>query len=588
MDYPVLEALPELRDHLFDNKIVILQAPPGAGKSTVLPLELLGEPWLHGSKMILLEPRRLAARAVAHRMADLKNEDLGQTIGYRIRFETVVTSRTRIEVVTEGILTRMIQRDNTLNGAGLVIFDEFHERGLQADLALALCLQVRQILRTDLRILIMSATLDSERLSTLLGNVPVVSCTGKQFPVEHRYYDFDPQTRIPEKMTRAVRKALKENAGDILAFLPGAWEIARTKELLEKEVIGATVCVLFGELPMKKQQEAILPLTDGARKVVLATSIAETSLTIEGITIVIDSGYSRVPRFDPRSGLTRLETIRVTKDAADQRAGRAGRLSPGVCYRLWSEGSNSSLVAHRSPEILEADLAPLILELGQWGVKDIKDLTWVTTPPAGAVNQAKELLHELEAMANGRITDKGKKMLHLPTHPRIAHMLLEAGRLGTIIQGLSTDIAALLEERDPLPREAGADLTLRLETLRKWRTGDRVNADRNALERIERVAESWRKVFKATVDNTIPFDKDVGKLLVAAYPERIARQVEKGSERYKLANGRIAKLPQHDPLTRETWLSVAQLDAADGKRIEQGHLLERSGDEEVPKHFVST
>src|SRR5258708_3168219 len=234
MDYPVLEALPELRDHLFDNKIVILQAPPGAGKSTVLPLELLGEPWLHGSKMILLEPRRLAARAVAHRMADLKNEDRGQTIGYRIRFETVVTSRTRIEVVTEGILTRMIQRDNTLNGAGLVIFDEFHERGLQADLALALCLQVRQILRTDLRILIMSATLDSERLSTLLGNVPVVSCTGKQFPVEHRYYDFDPQTRIPEKMTRAVRKALKENAGDILAFLPGAWEIARTKELLEK------------------------------------------------------------------------------------------------------------------------------------------------------------------------------------------------------------------------------------------------------------------------------------------------------------------------------------------------------------------
>jgi len=554
--YPVLEILPPLKQQLSEKNIVILQAPPGAGKSTVLPLELLNEPWLDGKKMIMLEPRRLAARSVAYRMASLKNENAGETIGYRIRFETKVTSRTRIEVVTEGILTRMIQNDNTLEGIGLIIFDEFHERSLQADLALALCLQVQKILRDDLRILIMSATLDGALLSSLLGNAPVISTSGRQFPVKHHYYNFDPEARIHVRMARAIRKALTENTGDILAFLPGAGEISRTQTLLETENIGTSVYALYGDLPMKKQQEAILAFPDGRRKVVLATSIAETSLTIEGITVVIDSGYSRVPRFDPRSGLTRLETIRVTKDAADQRAGRAGRLGPGVCYRLWSEGSNASLVLRRSPEILDADLAPLMLELSQWGVSDVRELTWITPPPAGAVSQAKELLQQLEALENGRITDRGKKMLQLPTHPRIAHMLLSSASVG-----IATDIAALLEEKDPLPREAGADLTLRLEVLRKWRNSQMVNAEKNSLERIERLAESWRRIFKIAVNNSPVADVEVGELLAAAYPERIARQIERNSERYKLANGRVVKLPPHDPLMSEPWLSVAHLDA---------------------------
>jgi len=554
--YPVLEILPPLKQQLSEKNIVILQAPPGAGKSTVLPLELLNEPWLDGKKMIMLEPRRLAARSVAYRMASIKNENAGETIGYRIRFETKVTSRTRIEVVTEGILTRMIQSDNTLEGVGLIIFDEFHERSLQADLALALCLQVQKILRDDLRILIMSATLDGALLSSLLGNAPVISTSGRQFPVKHHYYNFDPEALIHVRMARAIRKALTENTGDILAFLPGAGEISRTQTLLETENIGASVYALYGDLPMKKQQEAILAFPDGRRKVVLATSIAETSLTIEGITVVIDSGYSRVPRFDPRSGLTRLETIRVTKDAADQRAGRAGRLGPGVCYRLWSEGSNASLVLRRSPEIFDADLAPLMLELSQWGVSDVRELTWITPPPAGAVSQAKELLQQLEALENGRITDRGKKMLQLPTHPRIAHMLLSSASVG-----IATDIAALLEEKDPLPREAGADLTLRLEVLRKWRNSQMVHAEKNSLERIERLAESWRRIFKIAVNNSPVADVEVGKLLAAAYPERIARQIERNSERYKLANGRVVKLPPHDPLMSEPWLSVAHLDA---------------------------
>lgn len=558
---PVLDILPQLRECLKENPIVILQAPPGAGKSTGVPLEIVDEPWLSGKRIIMLEPRRLAARAVASRMANLCELPIGDKIGYRIRFDTKVSEKTRVEVVTEGILTRLLQHDNTLENIGLIIFDEFHERSLNADLALALCLQVQQVVRNDLRILIMSATIDGEKLSTLLNKAPVITSQGKQYPVEHRYYNFDPEAKTPVRMARAIRKALAENKGDVLAFLPGAGEISRTQDLLNEENPDATIQVLYGDLSMRKQQEAILPLPDGRRKVVLATSIAETSLTIEGITVVVDSGFARVPKFDPRSGLTRLDTVRVTKDAADQRAGRAGRLGPGVCYRLWSEGMNASLVSNRSPEILEADLTPLMLELSQWRVKDIQELTWVTIPPAGAVNQARELLEQLDAIENGRITERGKQMLQLPTHPRVAHMLLEAKEK----IALATDLAALLEERDPLPKEAGADVSLRVEELRKWRSNQYVKADRNALERIERLAESWRKIFNTQVDNSPPIEEDIGILLAAAYPERIARQIDKNRERYKLANGRVVKLPVHDPLMRETWLSVAHLDAGSGE-----------------------
>ena len=572
--YPVHEVIGQLTKTLKQQPIVILQAPPGAGKSTVLPLLLLDEPWLNRKKIVMLEPRRLAARSVALRMAKILGEEIGNTVGYRVRFENAVGKSTRCEVVTEGILTRMMQSDNTLEGVGLVIFDEFHERSLQADLALALCLQVQQVLRSDLRILIMSATLDGDKLSAQLNQAPVITTAGKQFPVALRYIQPEKDAYVSVSTARVIRKAIREQDGDILSFLPGTGDIHRVQELLEAENLGVNIYPLYGDLPFQKQQEAILPNSEGIRKVVLATSIAETSLTIEGITTVVDCGQSRVPRFDPKSGLTRLETIRVTKDAADQRAGRAGRLGPGICYRLWSEATHHTLQPMRQPEILEADLAPLLLDLANWGIEDTKDLSWITPPPAGAVSQAKEILRQLGALHENKITPRGKEMLRLPTHPRIAHMLLEASAFDLFQRNqqnsnsflaLATDIAATLEERDPLNKNTGADLSLRIETIRKWRSGERVSADRNILERIERLAASWRKIFRINQDNTIPVDSDVGKLLAEAYPERIARQLDKLGTRYKLVYGRVAKLPDHDALMRNSWLAIAQVDSGSGE-----------------------
>lgn len=561
MSYPVLEILSQLKQQLVSRKTVILQAPPGAGKSTILPLQLLNEPWLANKKIIMLEPRRLAARSVAMRMASLLEEEIGATVGYRVRFENVVSTKTRIEVVTEGILTRMVQSDNSLEDIGLVIFDEFHERSLQADLALALCNQVQQVLRDDLRILIMSATLDGEKISTTLNNAPILTSLGRQFPNTFNYFASDKNARLSAETARVIKKALQEQQGDVLVFLPGTGEIKQVASLLD-EITSAQVVPLYGDLPFKQQQVAILPHPQGMRKVVLATSLAETSLTIEGITTVIDSGFSRVPKFDPRSGLTRLETVRVTKDSADQRAGRAARLGPGVCYRMWAETLNHTLQATRQPEMLEADLTSFVLELANWGIQNLNELTWITTPPEGAVKQARELLHALDALADNKITSRGKEMLKLPTHPRIAHMLLSADKNLT---ELATDVAAVLEERDPLAKESGADLSLRVEVLRKWRSGERVNADRNVLERIERVAANWRRIFKLAIDNRAPIDSDVGSLIAEAYPERIAQQLEKQSVRYKLANGRVVRLPDHDALMRESWLSVAHLDGGSGE-----------------------
>lgn len=555
---PILEIIPEIKKNLVSHNTVILQAPPGAGKSTILPLKLLDESWLKGKKIIMLEPRRLAARAVANRMSSLINEQVGTTVGYRVRFDNRVSKQSRIEVVTEGILTRMLQQDNTLEGVGLVIFDEFHERSLHADLALALCREVQQVIREDLRILIMSATLDGEKLSSLLGNAPVLTSAGRQFPIEVFYLPQENDVSIPIQMSKAIRKAIAAHEGDILAFLPGAGEIQRTQALLEQEFSGINIHPLFGDLSQQKQQEAILPHPRGKRKVVLSTSIAETSLTIEGVKIVIDSGYCRVPRFDPKTGLTRLDTVRVTQDMATQRAGRAGRLVPGVCFRLWSEASHQHLLAHRIPEIMEADLAPTIIELAQWGIQNMSTLSWLSPPPIAAVSQAQTLLEELGALSLGKITNRGKAMLRLPTHPRIAHLLMEGEEYGLI--GLATDVAAILEERDPLPKEAGANLTLRIEALRKWRSKQFVSADKNILERIERLASQWRKHFSVSQNNTAPIDQEVGKLLAAAYPERIAKQREQ-SHRYRLSNGKIVKLNEHDPLSHETYLAVAHLDA---------------------------
>ncbi len=563
---PINEIIPDLKATLEKAPVVILQAPPGAGKSTVLPIKLLNETWLEGKKIIMLEPRRLATRSVATRMASLLEEEIGETIGYRIRFENKVSKKTRIEVVTEGILTRMLQNDNALDNVGLVIFDEFHERSLNADLALALCCQVQQILRTDLRILIMSATLDGAKLSSLLNNAPIITSEGRQYPVGIQYLNTDEKIYLHLRMANAIKKALRENKGDILAFLPGAGEILRTQQILEEDISEISVQPLYGDLSQQKQQEAILPDSKGKRKVVLATSIAETSLTIEGITIVIDSGYARSPRFDIQTGLTRLETIKVTKDAADQRAGRAGRLGPGTCMRLWSEGSQIHLIPNRKPEILEADLAPLMLELSQWGIQNISELLWLSPPPAAAVSQAKELLSQLGAVQNNKITARGKEMLQMPTHPRLAHMLIEAvtfqkNKPKENFKALACDLAAILEERDPLPKESGADLSLRIELLRKYRTGERVNADRKVLDRIERLAQSWRKLLKIEIDNTPPNVFNIGKLVATAYPERIAKRTDKNGSRYRLANGRIVKMNETDALVKEEWLAIAHLDA---------------------------
>jgi ATP-dependent helicase HrpB len=566
--YPVLDILTELKEKLTTSSINILQAPPGAGKSTVLPLQLMDEPWLQEKKVIMLEPRRLAARSVAARMATLLNESVGEQIGYRVRFDTKVSGKTRIEVVTEGILTRMIQSDNSLEDVGMLIFDEFHERSLHADLALALSLQMQQVLRDDLRILIMSATLDSAQLSSKLGNVPVITSLGRQHPVSLQYSTQESDQPIPPRMATAIRKAIAEEDGDVLAFLPGSGEIKRLEDLLREPSIGAVVYPLYGDLSFDKQQDAIMPRKDGLRKVVLSTSIAETSLTIEGIRIVIDSGLSRVPKFDPRSGLTRLETIRVTKDAADQRAGRAGRLGPGICYRLWTQGVHQNLQPQRKPEILEADLAPLMLELAQWGIRNPDELMWITTPPPGAVSQAKELLVQLEAIDGNGITPRGRAMLKIPTHPRIAHLLLESSNFKSGLYdsvALACDIAAILEERDPLPREAGADLSLRVIHLRRWRSGEKTSGDRNSFQRIESLAANYRRIFQVKLDNAVVPDTAIGSLLMGAYPERIAQQQGKHNERYKLANGRMARLPDNDALTREPLLCVAHLDAGSGE-----------------------
>jgi ATP-dependent helicase HrpB len=559
--YPVLEILPRLKERLAAAPIVILQAPPGAGKSTILPLKLMSEAWLGNKKIVMLEPRRLAAKAVAERMANLLDESAGERVGYRVRFDTKVSVNTKVEVVTEGILTRMIQSDNSLEEIGLLIFDEFHERSLHADLALALSLQVQQVLRADLRILIMSATLDGDALSSILGNAPIIVSKGRQFPVNQKFSSQDSDQPIAIKVAQTIKKAIAEEQGDILVFLPGSGEIKRVQQILEEGDINAVISPLFGDLTFAKQQEAILPRRDGRRKIILATSIAETSLTIEGIKVVVDSGLSRVPRFDPRSGLTRLETIRVTKDAADQRAGRAGRLGPGVCYRLWTQGIHLSLAEQRKPEILEADLAPLMLELAQWGIKNVNELTWVTQPPTGAVKQSMELLNNLEAVDKNGITSRGKEMLQLPTHPRIAHMMLVAKEDSPLAISVATDLAALLEERDPLDREAGADVTLRIEALRKWRSREKFYADRSALERIEKLAANWRRIMRVSLANEIPSDAMVGKLLWAAYPERLAQQQGKHNSRYKLLTGRMVSLAQHDPLVRESWICAAQLDA---------------------------
>ncbi len=568
---PIEEVLPQLRQALVANACVVLHAPPGAGKTTGVPPALLNEPWLAGRAILILEPRRLAARAAAARMSMLFGEPVGETVGYRMRFDAQVSARTRIEVLTEGILTRRIQSDPTLEGVGLVIFDEFHERHLHTDLALALTLDAQRQLRPDLRILVMSATLQVEAVARLLGATQVVARAGRQYPVEICFAARDPQGPLPEAAAQAVRAALAAHAeGDVLVFLPGAREIRRSEALLARELAHAPVDVypLYADLPWELQDRAIAPSPAGRRKVVLATPIAETSLTIEGVRVVVDSGYARVPQFDPRSGLTRLVTQRISAASAEQRAGRAGRTAPGICYRLWSEATHRGLIPHPIPEIKGADLTMLALELAAWGTRDAQSLAWLDSPPLAALAQARMLLRQLGALdADDRITAIGRAMVRLPLHPRLAHMLCVAQQTG---QGaLACDLAALLAERDVLVGEArrSCDLAVRLEALQAFRARGRRGAqahgaDPVACQRVNQVAHQFRRLLKVPPGDGSAFhESDMGSLLALAYPDRVAQSRAPGGARYVLSSGRGARLPEQEEKLRVPYLVAANLDA---------------------------
>lgn len=561
-DFPALpidDALPALLSALRTGTTAVLQAPPGAGKTTRVPLALLDQPWAASGRIIMLEPRRLAARGAARRMAQMLGEEVGQTVGYRVRMDARVSAATRIEVVTEGIFLRRLQSDASLEGVSAVLFDEFHERSLDADLALAFCLQTRELLRDDLRLVVMSATLDGGPVAALLGGAPLVTSEGLAFPVETRWVEPGPTDRPDEHMARTIRRALADEDGSVLAFLPGSGEIRRVERLLADGPLPANVLLtpLYGDMSLEAQDIAIRPAPAGQRKVVLSTSIAETSLTIEGIRIVIDSGLSRLQRFDPRSGMGRLETVKSSRASADQRRGRAGRLSAGVCYRLWSEASDRALIPFTAAEITRADLTPLALELAQWGIIDADDLSWLDSPPAATLAQARKLLQQLGAIDEAlRITAHGKAMAGLGVHPRLAHLVLRGKELGRT--RLACRIAALIGERDIL-RGGGrrdADLRTRLEHLdERGRGGD---VDRGALHQ---ALEQARQLERQVGGPPGPIDhEDAGLLLALAYPDRIGQRRAGAAGQFRLSGGRGAMLDPTDALASADLLAVADLD----------------------------
>jgi ATP-dependent helicase HrpB len=568
----------------------VLQAPPGAGKTTLVPLALRDEPWVAGQRIVMLEPRRLAARAAAHRMAFLLGESVGETVGYRVRMDSRVGPRTRIEVVTEGILTRVLQDDATLDGVACVIFDEFHERSVHADVGLALTLETQRLVRPDLRVLVMSATLDTAPVARLLGDAPVITSEGRLFPVETRYTPPRPDVPLPVAVARVVRAALEECEGDLLVFLPGAREIAAVERLLAEAALPGHVFVapLFGAMPLDAQDRAIAPAPPGERKIVLSTSIAETSLPIEGTRVVIDSGVSRVPRFSPRTGMTHLETTRVTRAAADQRRGRAGRVAPGTCYRLWPEHETAQLLPFASPESLEADLAPLLLDLAVAGAGDPRQLQWLDPPPAAALAQAAELLRELEAIgAEGQATPHGRQMAALGAHPRLAHMMLRASARS--LGALGADVAAILGQRDLLCGIGGpppADLGLRLDLLRTRRskapTGN-AQIDHGGVQRARTEAAQWRRQLGARPDDYD--DGAIGELVALAYPDRLARRREGKHPRFVMRDGGGAVVREEDALATSPWLAIAETDGrSPHARV---FLAAPIGEEAVARAFAS-
>jgi len=545
---PIDDALPALTTALRAREAAVLVAPPGAGKTTRVPLVLMDEPWAADKKIIVLEPRRLAARAAAERMAKTLGEKVGDTVGLRVRFGSKVSKRTRIEVVTEGIFTRMVLDDPELTGIAAVLFDEFHERSLDADLGLAFARDAQQGLREDLKLLVMSATIDGARVASKLGEAPQIESLGRAFPVETRYLPRDARTHIEPQVADAVTRALRADPGSVLVFLPGQAEIRRTETLLKERVSDPAVDIvaLYGALDAQVQDRAIAPSPAGRRKVVLATSIAETSLTIEGVRIVIDSGLARVPRYEPGTGLTRLETVRVSRAAADQRRGRAGRTEPGVCYRLWSEQETASLEAYARPEILSADLSSFALDLAQWGVSDPATLTFLDPPPQAAYTEARKLLTELGALGDdGRITGDGKQLRALPLPPRLARMVVDAAREGA--GETAAQISVLVGERGLGGNDA--DLTHRLDQFRRDRSR-RADEARGMAKRWADTASTPAKAAERP---------SVGALLALAYPDRIAKNRGGGQGAFLLANGRGAMLDPALSLAREPFIVAADL-----------------------------
>ena len=544
---PIDAVLPQLTGALSTKNAAVLVAPPGAGKTTRVPLVLADESWAQDKKIIVLEPRRLAARAAAERMAKTLGEKVGETVGLRVRFGSKVSRATRIEVVTEGIFTRLILDDPELSGIAAVLFDEFHERSLDADLGLALARDAQQGLREDLKILVMSATLDGARVAKLLGGAEVIESEGRAFPVETNYLGRDPRSPIERQVADATARALRVQDGSLLVFLPGAGEIRRTETLLRERIEDKSVDIvaLYGALEASVQDRAIAPARPGTRKVVLATSIAETSLTIEGVRIVVDCGLARVPRYEPEVGLTRLETVRVSRASADQRRGRAGRTEPGFCFRLWDEPETASLEPFARPEILAADLSSFALDLAQWGVADPAKLAFLDPPPQGAFSEAKSLLRELHALdADGRITGEGQKLRALPLQPRLARMIVDAGREGA--GNVAAEISAILSERGLGGNDV--DLTHRLDQFRRERSGRAEDA--------RRMAKRWAEQAGGKKGGDVP---SVGAILSLAYPDRVARNRGGGNGSFLLANGRGAQIDPASALAREPFIVVAEL-----------------------------
>ena len=582
---PIDEALAPLAAALRAGRNAVVVAPPGAGKSTVVPLALLEEPWARGKRIVMLEPRRLATRAVAERMAATLSERVGDTVGFRMRLETRVGRRTRIEVVTEGVFTRMLHGDPALEGVAAVLFDEYHERSLHADVGLAFTLDAQRHLAPELRVLAMSATIDGARVADLLGGAPVVESLGRMFPVEIRYVGkgLPALPGGPEPVdlavARAVHRALLDSTGDLLVFLPGAGEIRRVERRLRDEFeLGPEIDLLplYGELKPDEQDLALAPARAGRRKVVLATNIAETSLTIDGVRVVVDSGLERRSLFDPVSGMSRLETQRIARASAEQRAGRAGRTAPGVCYRLWSESADRSLAAYAAPEIAVADLVPLALDLAAWGTS-AQELRWLDAPPAATLAAARDLLARLGALdAGGRITPHGRAMQALAAHPRLAHMLLKGREHGAA--GAAAKLAALLSERDLLRGAArDSDLRTRLEALQRG------SGERGVLERVRRAERAYLRELDAEED-TKAVSAVAGWLLALAYPDRIGKRRPGGEGRYQLANGRGASFANPESVAREDLIVAVELD--DREREAQIQLAAPLARGDLLTHFA--